>query len=191
MQLIQALALHLQVTCVSPLTTLHIKGTQNSMIDIPLCSFEGAPKSFCVNDTDFLTLYNKLFPLPSQQSWNLFRLSSGTSTKIISILQMKDIDVEVWHCLQKSSRLTGPIGKSLSNLWAWTLTYMGLTTPLRPDSSRALLQESAQESLEEAAMSQLKQTVSLTLTAIGQMIALAVGKKIMGSNKLFPDSPKC
>ena len=99
--------------------------------------------------------------------------------------------MEVWHCLQKSSRLTGPIGKSLSNLWAWTLTYMGLTTPLRPDSSRALLQESAQESLEEAAMSQLKQTVSLTLTAIGQMIALAVGKKIMGSNKLFPDSPKC
>ena len=79
MQLIRALALRLQVNKASPLTTLHIEGSQNAMTDIPSRSFGGVSKWHCTNDRVFLTMYNTLFPLPNQESWTLFHLSSRPS----------------------------------------------------------------------------------------------------------------
>jgi hypothetical protein len=159
MQLIRALALRLQVNRASPLTTLHIEGDQNAMTDIPLHSFGGVQKWYCAHDTDFLAMYNSLFPLPNQELWNLFHLSSRIGTKIISILQTKVINVDVWRRLPRTNKLVGPIGKSLSNLWGWTLTYRGSTTPCAPASSLDSQLGYVQGSLAEDARSQLKRSL--------------------------------
>jgi hypothetical protein len=162
MQLIRALALRLQVKKASPLTTLHIEGSQNSMTDIPSRSFGGVKKWYCANDSDFLTMYNSMFPLPNQESWTLFRLSSKIATKIISILQTKAIDADAWRRLPKPGKLIGPIGNASSNLWAWTLTYRGSTTSPAPASSPGSLLASAPETSGADARSQLKQFLQLS-----------------------------
>ena len=87
MQLIRALALRLHTTRASPLTTLHIAGNSNAMTDVPSRSFGSDPKWHCPSDAQNLTLYNTLFPLPSQESWNHFRLSSAIHTRVLSILR--------------------------------------------------------------------------------------------------------
>ncbi len=77
MQLIRALALCLHISKGSPLTPLHIAGVDNTMTDIPLRSFGSEQKWHCITDADFLTLYNASFPLPTQASWTVYRLSSN------------------------------------------------------------------------------------------------------------------
>jgi hypothetical protein len=87
MQLIRALALRLQLTKASPLTPLHIAGVQNAMTDIPSRSFGSQRQWFCETDTDLRALFNKLFPLPQQASWNVFQPSRDICTKVISVLR--------------------------------------------------------------------------------------------------------
>ena len=87
MQLIRALALRLKTQNASPLTPLHIAGVQNAMTDIPSRSFGSIPKWHCPTDSHLLTMFNSMFPLPSQASWNVFQISSAISTRVISILR--------------------------------------------------------------------------------------------------------
>jgi hypothetical protein len=75
MALLRALALRLHLTKASPLIPLHIAGVDNQMTDIPSRSFGSEQKWHCPTDTDFLTLFNSLFPLPTQHSWTLYRMS--------------------------------------------------------------------------------------------------------------------
>jgi len=63
-QLIQALALHLQVTKSSQLTPLHIPGKSNAMANIPSSSFGNPARWGCTSDYAFLTLYKSCFPFP-------------------------------------------------------------------------------------------------------------------------------
>ena len=65
-QLIWALSLRLHMAKASPLTMLHITGTQNSMTDVPSHSFGHKPKWHCPTDKRFLTLYNSMFSPPTQ-----------------------------------------------------------------------------------------------------------------------------
>jgi hypothetical protein len=96
MQLIRALSLRLHVTRASPLTMLHIAGQANAMTDVPSRSFGSEAKWHCTSDRSFLTLYNSLFPLPNQESWNLFRLSCAAITKVTSILRTKAFTLDEW-----------------------------------------------------------------------------------------------
>jgi hypothetical protein len=159
MQLIRALALRLQVTKASPLTTLHIAGQDNAMTDVPSRSFGSTARWYCPTDTQFLTLYNNLFPLPNQESWTAYRLSSKARMRVISILQMKDFSMAEWRRLPKPATPIGPIGSSLSNLWAWTHTYRTHPTSPGSDSSPALPHSSEREMREEAGRSQLQQSL--------------------------------
>lgn len=120
---IQALAPRLKTQNTSPLTPLHIAGVQNAMTDIPSRSFGSIPKWQCLKDSHLLTVFNSMFPLPSQASWNVFQISSAISTRVIFILQTKDFSMDKWHRLPKIGRNIGPIGAPMSNLWEWTLTY--------------------------------------------------------------------
>jgi hypothetical protein len=70
---VQALALRIKTNKTCHFTTLHIKGKLNSNSDVPSRSFGSTPAWHCTSDKSFLTLFNSLFPLPSQNSWTGFR----------------------------------------------------------------------------------------------------------------------
>jgi hypothetical protein len=95
--LIRALALRLKLNSTCPITPLHIAGEDNSMTDIPLRSFGSEPQWFCRTNNDLLTLFNTTFPLPNQSSWNVFQLSYALSTRMTSVLPMKDFTLEEWR----------------------------------------------------------------------------------------------
>ena len=162
MQLIRALALRLRIKNASPLTPLHIAGVQNAITDIPSRSFGSNPKWHCHTETDLLTLFNSMFPLPSQASWNVFQISSDISTRVISILRTKDFTMAEWNRLPKIGRNIGLVGKPMSDLWNWTLTYR-IPPSLRqhepsPDSQLEL----DRDTMVEAAKSQLRRSIALS-----------------------------
>ena len=76
-QLVRALALCMKKVRVSPITPLHIRGAENPLADVPSRSFGKEPKWHCKSDEDLLTLFNKLYPLPQQNSWTVFHPSSA------------------------------------------------------------------------------------------------------------------
>lgn len=123
MQLIRALALRLQLTQASPLTPLHISGIHNAMTDIPSRSFGSEKKWFCKTDEDLRSLFDASFPLPMQDSWNVFQPSPAICTRVISVLRTKVTTTDEWRRLPKSGNLLGTIGQPMSNLWDWTLYY--------------------------------------------------------------------
>jgi hypothetical protein len=144
MQLIRALALRLQITRTSPLVPLHIAGVDNAMTDIPSRSFGSEPKWHCKTNDEFLTLFNKTFPLPSQESWTLYQLSSAISMKVISILRMQVFTMDAWRKLPKIGKNIGTVGSPTLRLWEWTLSYKKQTTSAAREHSQDLLRRTSQ-----------------------------------------------
>jgi hypothetical protein len=134
-QLLRALSLRMKLRQVSPLTTLHIEGKKNAMTDIPSRSFGSEPKWFCKDNTELLTLFNKTFPIPGQNSWTAFQPSSAICMRVISVLRMMAFGMEEWRRLPSAGKHTGNIGKPMSNLFEWTLTYRESHTPKKSDAS--------------------------------------------------------
>ncbi len=110
MQLLWVLALRLQITQASPLTPLHFAGIHNNMTDIPSQSFGSEPKWFCKSDSDLQTLFNASFPLPTQDSYNVFQTSLTVYTQVISVLRMKATSMDEWQRLPPNGRLLGNTG---------------------------------------------------------------------------------
>jgi hypothetical protein len=115
-QLVRALALRLNIQQTCPLTPVHIPGVENALTDIPSRSFGSAKEWECKSDTDFLTLFNKQFPLPQQASWTVFRFGSKVITCVISALKMKGITLVEWQRLPKLGKYIGQIGQHMSGL---------------------------------------------------------------------------
>jgi hypothetical protein len=135
-QLIRALALRLKVKQVSPLTPQHIKGKQNSMTDIPSRSYGSEPKWHCKTEEELLTLFNKSFPLPEQNSRTVFRPSREIQSRILSVLQMKVLQMEEWRRLSRAGKHIGKSGVPTAKLWEWTLTFRTQSSDeLTPPSS--------------------------------------------------------
>jgi hypothetical protein len=122
-QLLRALTLRMKLRKVSPLTTLHIEGKRNAMTDIPSRSFGSELKWFCRTDEELLTLFNKSFPFPDQNTWTVFRPSRKIESKIFSSLRMQVLKMEEWRRLPKPGRFTGEIGRATAKQWEWTLTF--------------------------------------------------------------------
>ena len=163
MQLIRALALRLQLTQASPLTPLHISGIHNAMTDIPSRSFGSEAKWFCKTEEDLRSLFNARFPLPSQASWNVFQLSHGISTKVISVLRTKVSTTDEWRRLPPKGTMLGTIGAPMSHLWDWTLYYRTHHTPSKCEQSLDLQDDSEQDTTAEDAKSRLRQSIALSL----------------------------
>ena len=121
--LLRALSFRMRHHRSSPLTALHIRGIHNSIADIPSRSFGGTPAWHCKTDTEFLTLFNKKFPLPQQNSWQLFRIAPALSMRVISILRTTDSEMDVWQRLPALGRSIGGTGKAMCGLYNWSLTY--------------------------------------------------------------------
>ena len=122
-QLIRALALRLKVSQASPLSTLHVAGDANAMTDIPSRSFGDPSKWFCETDIELLSLYTREFPLPPQLSWNVYRINTRISSRIVSILRMQHFSMEEWRRLPSPGEHIGHVGPSGPDLWEWTLRY--------------------------------------------------------------------
>jgi len=152
-ELLRALSLRLKLRRVSPLTPLHIKGDNNSMTDIPSRSFGSVPKWHCETDAAFLTLFNSHFPLPQQNSWTVFRLSTKLSMRVISVLRMQAFTLDEWRRLPGPGRHVGKTGVPMSNLFEWTLTFRTSTTPPKSDVSRGSQPASDKEDMVQAALS--------------------------------------
>lgn len=134
-QLLRALALRLKQSETCPITPVHIPGKQNQMTDIPSRSFGSVAEWHCKTDNDLLTLFNTLFPLPGQASWTVFHVSSAVAMRVISLLRMRPTTLAEWRRLPRSGRHIGNIGKPMSGLWDWTLTYRGCHTSTESESS--------------------------------------------------------
>ena len=130
-----------------PLTTLHVPGEENAMTDIPSCSFGSEPKWFCKTDADLLKLYSSKFPFPDQNFWTVYQPTSVITTRVLSVLRMKDTGLEEWKRLPRRGKHIGKNGDPLSNLWEWTL---GFRTPRTSTKSGASLH--SQECQEKASM---------------------------------------
>jgi len=122
-QLIRVLALRFNIHKVCPITTLHIAGDQNAMMDIPSRSFGSEPKWHFHTDLDLLTFFNKNFPLPQKNSWTVCQPTSAIAMRVTSVLRMRPFMLDNWRRLPAVGRSIGTIGNSKQRLWEWTLTY--------------------------------------------------------------------
>jgi hypothetical protein len=141
-QLLRALSLRLKVKKTSPLTTMHIEGSKNALTDVPSRSFGSNANWKCENDNDLRAMFNKFFPLPSQNSWTVCRPTNAICTRVISILRMQAFGMDAWRRLPRTGRLIGPIGAPMSNLWGWTLTFRTPLSESKSDASLDLRQDS-------------------------------------------------
>ncbi len=114
------------------------------MTDIPSCSFGSENKWHCKSNTELLTLFNNLFPIPLQSSWTVFQISYAVGMRVTSVLQMKDFTLEEWRRLPKAGKHVGAAGQPMSHLWEWTLSYR--TPRSLPES--ASLQDLQDESVQ-------------------------------------------
>ena len=93
------------------------------MTDIPSRSFGSDKRTLCKNERELQSMFNKFLPLPNQNSWTVFRLSSAITTKVISLLQMQHSVLDEWRWLPKRVTTIGSTGQTMSNLWDWILIY--------------------------------------------------------------------
>ena len=114
--IVRALTLRLKNAGASLFTPLHIAGEENTMTDIPSCSF-GSNLSWCCKiDTDLLNLFNKNFPLLDQASWTIFSPSNAVIMKVISVLRIPHFEMDEWIQLKNAGKHVRTIGVTLSDL---------------------------------------------------------------------------
>ena len=90
---LRALAYRINVKEACPITPLHIPGVHNRIADIPSRSFGYKHAwNFC-DDKEFLTFFNKTFPLPNQLSWTGCQLSSGIKSRCVDALVKQDSEM--------------------------------------------------------------------------------------------------
>jgi hypothetical protein len=154
-ELLRALALRMKQRQVSPLTTLHIAGQKNAMTDIPSRSFGSEKKWYCKNDDELLTLFNRSYPLPNQNSWTVFQISYEINIRVISVLRTMAFGMAEWRRLPRLGNHTGKVGEVMSNLWEWTLTFREPLLQKQLEQSLASQQGSELEDMVEAEKSKL------------------------------------
>ena len=105
-QLMRALKLRVKHKGVSPLTSLHIQGENNSMTDIPSRSFGSNSAWLCKTNYELCNLFNEKNHLPNQASWTVFIPSSAVSMKVIPIMRMEHFEMFEW-LIKKAGKHVG------------------------------------------------------------------------------------
>ena len=191
-QLVRALALRLNVKQTCPLTPVHIPGVENALTDIPSRSFGSVREWECKSDTELLTLFNTKFPLPQQASWTVFRFGTKVTTRVISALRMKGITLAEWQRLPKTGKHIGQIGRNMSDLWDWTLSYRGLSIRQECVPSQGLPHESDREIMGGESESRLERSLALSrpLDRRWHWCADKIQQKSQGAKNSSHGSPK-
>ena len=112
-KLLRALAYRINVKEACPITPLHIPGVHNRIADIPSRSFGYKHAWNFRDDNEFLTFFNKTFPLPNQLSWTGCQLSSGIKSRCVDALVKQDSEMQDWNRLPKIGVNFGGTGKLL------------------------------------------------------------------------------
>ena len=132
------------------------------MTDIPSRSFGSEPQWLCRTNDDLLILFNTTFPLPNQSSWIVFQLSSRISTRVTSVLLMKEFTLEEWRRLPKAGRIVGSAGQPSACLWEWTLSYRTPRSRRESASLKDLPAESVRDTTVEENKSKLGAFLALS-----------------------------
>ena len=118
-QLLKILVLRLRKARVLPLATMHVPGDRNQMTDIPSRLWDSNPAWKFGSHEELLTLFDTSFPLPSKNSWTVFRPSSAIAIamKLIFVMRMKHLEMAQWCQLTKLGRSITPIGSAMPGLF--------------------------------------------------------------------------
>jgi hypothetical protein len=93
------------------------------MTDIPSRSFGSKGKWHFKTEAALLTFFNKTFPLPNQNSWNVCQPTYAIVTRVISILRTVPFRLDDWRRLPAVGKNIGTIGSPIRGLWEWTLIF--------------------------------------------------------------------
>ena len=161
---LRILAVRLKLARASPLIPMHIPGEENGITDIPSRSFGRIAKWDCDTDEKFLTLFNKNFPLPQQNSWTIFHLPSDLCSKVISVLVTQCSEPAEWRRPSRPKTSIGTSGFPMRKLWEWTLTCRTTSpsTTNKSEPSQDLLGGSRQDTTATAARSSLERSLRLS-----------------------------
>ena len=136
-RLLRILAIRLRHNRTSPLVTRHLAGKRNHLGDIPSRSFGWKAAWHFDCDIDFLTFFNSVFPLPEQNCWTGFRLTSGVVSKVISELLTEGSPMDEWRQLPKLGQRYGRNGKPSADLSTqipiWTASLFNKFPDLQQD----------------------------------------------------------
>ncbi len=161
-RLVRALVLRLKINKCSPLTPLHVAGKQNAMADMASRSFGSVPAWQCNSDAVFSQTFNQLFPLPSQNTWSVFRLSNKLFMRVTSVLRMKPTTLDEWRRIPKIGQNSGRTGVPMSHLWEWTRSSNNQHTQSERASSPALQLEYERASMDDKNKSDLQRSLQLS-----------------------------
>ena len=160
--LMRILALRLKYMKVSPLTPLHIEGKRNMITDIPSRSFGSVPAWHWKTNTEFLTNFNTLFPLPDQNSWSLFDLNFDVFMRVVCVLRTKASTLDEWRRLPRIGTYVGGTGVASPNLWEWTHTWRISRSSDESEYSLPSQASSELECLVEDGRSKLRRSVDIS-----------------------------
>jgi hypothetical protein len=160
--LVQALALCLKIMHACPLTPMHIEGKQNAIADVPSWSFGNNPTCTCMSNFELLTMFNTLFPLPTQQSWTVYCPNCVVVTPVTSTLRMKPFVLDDWRKLPIRGRRVGKIGALVLNTWVWNRTYSKSHTPHESNASQGLQLKQEQDSTDTHDKSRVARSLALS-----------------------------
>ena len=92
------------------MTTVHVAGKANDIVDIPSHSFREDHRCNFLDDCQFLTCFTNHFPLPQGACWQLFVINPKIITLVTSEFQTNQLPMDVWKQLPKIGRIFGMYG---------------------------------------------------------------------------------
>lgn len=137
-RLLRVLAIRHRVQRASPLVARHIAGEENQLGDIPSRSFGYKAEWHFEHDIDFLSYFNRAFPLPNKNSWTGFRLTSGVASKVMRELLTQGSSMAEWRQLPKLGRRYGATGQPIATSLECLRTWRTATSKPSPESPRCL-----------------------------------------------------
>ena len=145
-RLLRVLATRMRVNRASPLVTRHMAGKRNHLGDIPSRSFGYKAEWHHETDEQFLTFFNKMFPLPEQNCWTMFRLNPAIASKVTCELVTEGSSMDEWRRLAKIGEKLGGNGRTCATVSMCLPTWTAKILRQWPESQRHLEECSDKES---------------------------------------------
>ena len=112
--LCRALTLRQHVHRASPLLTISIAGVDNDMADVASRAAKYSSKHN--SPKDFLSMFNKKFPLPQKNSWHRYPLPSKLFSRVTSCLLGEPLTMASWIKLPNQDKNIGRTGSNIPPL---------------------------------------------------------------------------
>ena len=109
--LCRALALRQHVHRASPILTVSIAGIKNDMADVASRACKNISSDS--NSHDFLSMFNKKFPLPQQTSWHRYHLPDKLFSRVTSCLRGTPLTMASWTKLPGQDKNIGLTGLNM------------------------------------------------------------------------------